>query len=72
MIDHKIKGYLAETRSAKDLATGIKWILDHSVDEMIARNARQKVLDNFTEEIVSSKMAVLYRELLNKESGEKL
>ena len=63
MVEHKKNGYLAENKSEQDLARGIRWILENNDYGLLARNARQKVLDNFTEELISAKCTELYRKL---------
>ena len=64
MIDHKVNGYLAESRSAEDLARGIKWILEHHDYEALTNSARNKVLNNFTEKKISERCSEIYREIL--------
>ena len=69
MIKHKQNGYLAEYKSVDDLAQGICWILEDKkrlID--FGKKARQKVLDNYTYNIVGNKYLKLYKELLNKYS----
>jgi glycosyltransferase involved in cell wall biosynthesis len=64
MIDHQINGYLAKYQSAEDLAQGIHWVLsNNSLD--LSGNARRKVTDNFSNEIVSRQYIDLYQSLLN-------
>jgi glycosyltransferase involved in cell wall biosynthesis len=65
MIEHKQNGYLAEYKSVDDLAQGICWMLEDKrrlID--FGHNARQKVLDNYTYDIVGNKYLELYEELL--------
>lgn len=67
MIEHKQNGYLAEYKSVDDLAQGIYWMLEDKkrlID--MGQNARQKVLDNYTYDIVGNKYLKLYKELLNE------
>ena len=61
MIDHKVNGYVAEYRNAQDLADGIVWILtgDHGA---MSRNARQKVLDEYSESIVANQYIKIYED----------
>ena len=67
MIKHKQNGYLAEYKSVDDLAQGICWMLEDKSRLMdLGKNARQKVLDNYTYDIVGNKYLKLYKELLNK------
>lgn len=62
MIEHKKTGYLAEYKSAKDLADGIYWTLFEANTEVLAENSRQKVLSDFNQE----KIAGLHKELYEK------
>jgi glycosyltransferase involved in cell wall biosynthesis len=62
MIEHKKTGYLAEYKSAKDLADGIYWTLFEANNEVLAENSRQKVLNDFNQE----KIAGLHKELYEK------
>ena len=64
MVDHKQNGYLAEYLSSNDLANGIRWTLFEANTEMLSKNARNKVLENYSEEIVANKYIGLYHELL--------
>lgn len=67
IINHKQNGYLAEYKSVDDLAQGIYWMLeDKSRLIDLGKNARQKVLDNYTYDIVGNKYLKLYKELLNE------
>jgi len=64
MIDHQMNGYLAEYKSADDLANGIQWVLNNrGID--LAGNSRKKVMENFSNEIVASQYVDLYQSLLN-------
>lgn len=64
MIDHQRNGYLAEDEA--QMAEGIAWCLDNNADGSLGRNARQKVLDNFTSERVGRMYAELYERVLNQ------
>jgi glycosyltransferase involved in cell wall biosynthesis len=61
MIDHKENGYLAKYKSAEDLAKGIYWILFESDYQVLVSNARQRVVDNYSEEIVAKRYQEVYR-----------
>jgi len=65
MIEHKSNGYLAEYKNAEDLANGIFWILFQSDNIKTEVNARKKVIDSYTYEIVASRYKKLYDELLS-------
>ncbi|RYY33754.1 MAG: glycosyltransferase [Sphingobacteriaceae bacterium] len=64
MIDHLENGYLAEYKSADDLAVGLQHVLFEADADGMAVNARQKVLKNFTPDIVAGKYIELYQSLL--------
>lgn len=58
MINHKENGYVARYKDAADLAEGIRYVLDNR-DEL-GRNAREKVLREYSEEIVAKKYIEVY------------
>lgn len=65
MIEHVKNGYLADAGSVEGLTNGIKWYLNNRTsDESLKVNARQKVLTNFTQEIVAEKYKELYTSLI--------
>lgn len=64
MIDHLQNGYLAEFKSPADLAAGISYVLENNIDGKLSENARNKVLQNFTNEIVAGKYLNIYQSLL--------
>jgi glycosyltransferase involved in cell wall biosynthesis len=66
MVEHKKNGYLAEFKSSADFAAGIHYILNSQQKEALGGNARNKVLENFTNEIVASKYMAVYQSILNK------
>lgn len=65
MVKHKRNGYLAEYRSAPDLAAGITWVYEHTNRLELNRNARQTVEKKFSEEVVAKQHIELYESLLN-------
>ena len=67
MIDHKENGYLARERNDADLANGILWCLENNNDGALSKAARQKVLDNYTPEIVARQYESLYKSLILRE-----
>ena len=65
IIDHKKNGFLAEYKSAEDIARGISWLLeDKKRLILLAKNAREKVLNNYTYDIIGKKYLNLYKSLL--------
>lgn len=64
LIVHKQNGYLADPIDVKDLAEGMRWVLNHSNDANLGNNARQAVLKRFDEKDISKKYEALYSSLL--------
>ncbi len=67
MIDHLQNGYLADLASAQGIADGISEILYVADAPKLATNARQKVLDNYTNDKVANQYIELYHSVLNHE-----
>ena len=65
MIDHRQNGYVAEYKNADDLANGIRWILEEADPEILSTNARKKVEQSYSEEIVAKQHMALYHSLLS-------
>ncbi len=66
MIDHKQNGYLAKYKFADDLAAGIYHVLYEADYDELSRNARQKVVDNYSEEVVAKQYVELYKSILDE------
>ena len=64
MIDHKQNGYLAKENDYQDLAQGIRWCLAHNTDDVLGKNAREKVLANYTIDKVAGLYKDLYQSLI--------
>ncbi len=64
MIDHKENGYLAKEQDDTDLANGIVWCIENNTDRTLSTNARNKVLNNFTIDIVAKQYKDLYESLV--------
>ena len=58
MIDHRVNGYVARYKDAADLADGIRYVLDNR--EELGRNAREKVMREYSEETVAKKYIEVY------------
>jgi glycosyltransferase involved in cell wall biosynthesis len=67
MVDHLQNGYLASLASAQGIANGISEILYVADAKKLAANARQKVLDNYTNDKVAKQYIELYRSVLSNE-----
>lgn len=64
MIDHQKTGYLAEYKSASDLAKGINFILKNTEYQSLSNLSRNKVLNYYAEEVVAKKYIAVYESLL--------
>jgi glycosyltransferase involved in cell wall biosynthesis len=66
MVEHLHNGYLAEFKSATDFAAGIHYALNPEHNDTLAANARSKVLNTFTNEIVAGQYLAVYQSILKK------
>lgn len=66
MIDHKENGYVAEYKSAEDLAAGIEFVLHEGNYRSCAHYARDKVETFYSEEVVAKKYIETYNEILER------
>jgi len=64
MVDHQQNGYLAQFRSAEDMAKGLYEVLSTADTDKLSANARQKVLDNYTNEKVAKQYNDLYQSII--------
>lgn len=65
MVEHKINGYLAKPYDTNDLAKGIEWILNNKNYDTLSINAREKVIKEFSQDVVVEKYINLYKEIIN-------
>lgn len=65
MIDHQRNGYLAVFKDAADMAKGLAEVLNGFTDQLSAQ-ARQRVLDNYTNEKVAQQYISIYQSVLNQ------
>ncbi len=66
MVNHGQNGYLAELMSATDLAKGLHEVLHLANATEMAAKARQKVLENYTNEKVAQQYIEVYQSILSK------
>jgi len=67
MVQHEHNGYLATYKSAESFTDGMEWIIKHPDQKLIQQQARQKIMDVFSEEVIAQKHIRLYESLLQKE-----
>jgi glycosyltransferase involved in cell wall biosynthesis len=65
MIDHQQNGYLAEFKSARDLANGIHQMLFTDQSDQVSAQARNKVLQSFNNQNIARQYIKVYQSLLN-------
>ncbi len=63
MVKHEYNGYLAEYRSAESFADGMEWIINYSDRPRLQQQARQSIMDNFSEDIIAKRHLDLYHSL---------
>ncbi len=67
MIGHLESGFVSTPKSAASLSEGIQWVLNHNADLAISKNAREKVLEHYSEEVVARWYSQLYDSLLHEQ-----
>lgn len=67
MIDHEINGFVAKLKSAASLAKGIEWVLKNNTAGKLSENARKKVMETYSENVVTAQYIELYESLLQIE-----
>jgi glycosyltransferase involved in cell wall biosynthesis len=65
LIDHLKTGYLAQYKSANDLADGIFWCLTKADRKEISVQSRNKALNQYSEEVVAKQYLSLFEEVYN-------
>jgi glycosyltransferase involved in cell wall biosynthesis len=66
MVQHQYNGYLATYRSSESFADGMEWIIKHTEREKLNLQARQTIMETFSEEVIAKKHIEVYQGLLNK------
>lgn len=61
VIDHKINGYLARKYNVEDLINGFNWIISQ---KKLNKFAREKVVNNFSKDIIAKKIILFYESLI--------
>jgi len=63
-IDHRQNGYVADYRSAEDLANGIRWILTEADYESLSQQAVTKVVHHYSQQSVAFKYLDVYHQAM--------
>jgi glycosyltransferase involved in cell wall biosynthesis len=64
MIDEGLNGFIAEYKSSQSLANKIYKILFESDNQSLSSYAREKVINNYNEKLISTKYFNLYKEII--------
>jgi glycosyltransferase involved in cell wall biosynthesis len=64
MVTHQHNGYLAEYRSAESFADGMHWLINHPDKASLRQQARQTVMDKFSEQVIAKKHLAVYQQLV--------
>ena len=64
MVQHLHNGFLAEYRSSESFCAGMEWIKNYPVKEALRQNARETVMQHFSEKVIAQKHLELYESLL--------
>jgi glycosyltransferase involved in cell wall biosynthesis len=65
MVKHLENGYLAEYKSATDLANGIAWLFLHKDIAAVQKEARRSILNHFAPAVIAAQHEALYQDLIN-------
>ncbi|WPU99706.1 glycosyltransferase family 4 protein [Mucilaginibacter sp. cycad4] len=66
MVQHQHSGYLATYRSSESFTDGMEWIIKHPERDELNQQARQTIMDRFSEEVIAKKHIEVYQKLLSK------
>lgn len=64
MVEHEHNGFLAEYRSSESFCAGMEWIKNYPVKEALRKNARETVMQKFSEKVIAQKHLELYQSLV--------
>ena len=63
-IDHRENGYVADYRSAEDLARGIRWVLGEADYEALCSHAAHKVAQHYSQQRVAIRYLDVYQQAM--------
>jgi glycosyltransferase involved in cell wall biosynthesis len=66
MVQHEYNGYLATYRSSESFTDGMEWVIKHPDKEKLQQQARQTIMDKFSEGIIANQHIQLYNEVLTQ------
>ena len=66
MIEHRCNGYLSKAFDPIDLATGIKWVIEHECPLRLRASVRKYAVNNYRAEIIAEQYKSVYNSILNR------
>lgn len=66
IIEHQKTGYLANAFDTRDLANGINWILEQSDSSKLGNNARERVIEKFSEKKITKDYISIYKKIFKE------
>jgi glycosyltransferase involved in cell wall biosynthesis len=66
MVSHLHNGYLADYQSSTDLADGMEWLMFHDSAVDVQKEARHRILQHFSPQVVANKHLDLYEKVLSE------
>lgn len=65
MVEHEKNGYIADYRSVESFTAGMEWVIFHPQPETLRHNARETVMQKFSEATIAIQHVALYNQLLD-------
>ncbi|HYQ56399.1 MAG TPA: glycosyltransferase, partial [Draconibacterium sp.] len=69
IVDHKENGYKAKAFNPEELGEGIKWVAQNNKGNHLGKAGREKVVREFSSEVVAQKYIHLYDSVLNERTN---
>lgn len=69
MVKHEQNGYLAEYKSAQSFTDGMQWVINHPNPAEIQGQARETVMEYFSEQHIARQHLQVYNQLLKRPAG---
>ncbi|SFS71631.1 glycosyltransferase [Mucilaginibacter polytrichastri] len=64
MVKHEHNGYLAEYKSAESFTAGMEWVIAYATQAQLQKQARDTVMEYFSEQAVAKKHIKLYQQAI--------
>lgn len=68
MVKHEYNGYLATYKSAESFTAGMEWAIDYADKQLLQKQARQTVMEYFSEQTIAKKHIKLYEQAIKSAS----